>query len=264
MEDSFYYKKSFGQNFLKDGNIISNIIRSASIDKDTLVIEVGPGGGALTKEIVPLAGYSILYELDSRLENNLRGLLKNFNNYELKICDFLKTDLSSDISDKKFSKLYLVSNVPYYITTPIITKFIDSEILPSKIIIMVQKEVASRFSAPINSKDYGSLTVFLNYYYDIKKLFDVSRNSFIPKPNVDSAVIEMDLKANRKNVRDIELFKRLVKDSFKYKRKTIRNNLKRYDLNIIERVLNKYNFDLNVRAEALSLDVFIDISNELE
>ena len=143
-------------------------------------------------------------------------------------------------------------------------KFIEEDCLPDKIVIMVQKEVANRFSAKVASRDYGSLTVFLNYYYDIHKLFDVSKNCFNPKPNVDSAVVEMRVKDNRLKVKDMTLFKRVVRDSFRYKRKTIRNNLKDYDLSIINDVLNKYGYDLNVRAESLKLDIFVDIANALE
>ena len=128
---------------------------------------------------------------------------------------------------------------------------------------MIQTEVAERLSADVGSRDYGSLTVFLNYYYDIDILFDVSRNCFIPKPNVDSSVIMMKKKENILDVIDMSLFKRLVRDSFMYKRKNIRNNLKKYDLLIVEKVLNKYGFDLSVRAENLSLEIFVEIANEL-
>ena len=145
----------------------------------------------------------------------------------------------------------------------IILKFIDSDVLPDKMIVMVQKEVAARLSASVGSRDYGSLTVFLNYYYNIKKLFDVSRNCFMPKPNVDSAVVCFELKKEREQVLDIALFKRLVKDSFSFKRKTLRNNLKNYDLKIIENVLMMYGFDLGVRAEALSLKIFVEMANAL-
>ena len=157
----------------------------------------------------------------------------------------------------------MVANLPYYITTPIVTKLIDEEILPDKIVIMIQKEVASRFAASINSKDYGALTVFLNYYYKIHKLFDVSRNCFFPKPNVDSTVVCMELKNDRLFVKDMEFFKRLVKDCFKYKRKNLRNNLIGYDLDKVCKVLGKYGLNLNDRAEALSLEIFVEIANEL-
>ena len=257
------FKKSLGQNFLKDSNIINRIITSAEIDKDTLVIEIGPGEGAISKGIVPLSGQSILYEIDNCLEEKLLVLLKEYQNKKIIMGDFLKSDVKNDILKYNYEKLYVVANLPYYITTPIIMKFIDENILPDKFVVMVQKEVAHRLSAKVGSKDYGSLTVFLNYYYDIDILFNVSRNCFIPKPNVDSAVIAMRKKEKRLNVKDIEVFKRVVKDSFVYKRKTIKNNLKAYDLVIIEEVLNKYGFDLSVRAESLSLEVYVDISNSL-
>lgn len=261
--DDFQFKKSLGQNFLTDRNIIHNIVDKANIDKNTLVIEIGPGGGALTKEIVPLCKKAILYEADSRLENNLRDLLKEYDNYSLIIGDFLKVNLRKDLNNVSYDKLYVVANLPYYITTPIIMKFIEENVLPLKIVVMVQKEVALRLAAKVGSKDYGSLTVLLNYYYDINKLFDVSRNCFVPKPNVDSAVIALDLKEDRLELKNIDLFKKLVRDSFTLKRKTLKNNLKGYDLKKIENVLINYGFDLSVRAEQLSLEIFVEIANSL-
>ena len=258
------FKKSLGQNFLTDNNVINRIIEGANVDKDTLVIEIGPGAGAISKGLVPLSGHSILYEIDNSLENRLNDLLKDYSNKEIIIGDFLKADVKTDINKYNYKKLYVVANLPYYITTPIITKFIDLDILPDKFVVMIQKEVAHRLSAKVGSKDYGSLTVFLNYYYDIDILFNVSRNCFIPKPNVDSAVISMKKKDTRLEVKDMELFKRVVRDSFSHKRKTIRNNLKMYNLLLVEQVLNKYGFDLSIRAENLGLEVFIDIANSLK
>ena len=261
--ENFKFKKSLGQNFLQDENVIHKIVDSANLDKDTLLIEIGPGGGAITRYTVPLCGYALLYEADSRLEENLNKLLKENNNYSILIGDFLKSDLKGDIKKYKFSKIYVVANLPYYITTPIIMKFIESDVFPDKMIVMVQKEVASRLSARVGSRDYGSLTVFLDYYYDIRKLFDVSRNCFFPKPNVDSVIVQFSLKQEREKVLDIELFKQLVRDSFSHKRKNIRNNLKSYDLKVIEDVLLKYGFDFGVRAESLSLEVFVEMANFL-
>lgn len=261
--EKFKFKKSLGQNFLNDSNVIHKIVESAEIDKNTLVIEIGPGGGAITRLLVPMAGECILYEADGRLEDNLNELLKENDNYVIKIGDFLKADVNGDISGKEYEKLYVVANLPYYITTPIIMKFVEEGVLPDKFVIMVQKEVAYRLSAKTGSRDYGSLTVFLNYYYDIRKLFDVSRNCFTPRPNVDSAIVEMKLKEDRLAVVDLELFNRLVRDSFSYKRKTIRNNLRDYDLAVVENVLGKYGFDLSVRAENLGLEIFVEMANEL-
>ena len=261
--DSFQFKKSLGQNFLNDKNIIHKIVESAEIDKDTLVIEVGPGSGALTELIVPLAKHTLLYEADGRLECHLKELLTDCCNYDIFIGDFLKRDLREDLKKYSNLKLYVVANLPYYITTPIIMKFVENSIMPDKFVIMVQKEVAYRLSAKVGTKDYGSLTVFLNYYYEIRRLFDVSRNCFTPKPNVDSAIVEMKVKDNRLEVLNIDFFKKLVKDSFSYKRKTIRNNLKDYNLSIIENVLKQYGFDLSVRAENLELEIFVEMANRL-
>lgn len=263
MMKDFQFKKSLGQNFLNDKNVINKIVESADIDEETLVIEVGPGGGAITELMVPRANRAILYEADSRLEEHLNDLLAGNDNYEIVIGDFLKADLVRDLARYSGLKIYVVANLPYYITTPIIMKFVEEYVLPQKFVIMVQKEVAYRLSAKVGSRDYGSLTVFLNYYYDIRKLFDVSRNCFTPKPNVDSAIVEMKLKDNRLDVLDMNIFNKLVRDSFSFKRKTIRNNLKGYDLNIIEKVLNRYGFDLSVRAENLKLEVFVEMANEL-
>ena len=259
----FQFKKSLGQNFLNDKNVIHKIVESAEIDKDTLVIEVGPGSGALTELMVPKAGRALLYEADGRLEEHLKELLKNYDNYKIRIGDFLEADLKKDLVNYDYKKMYVVANLPYYITTPIIMKFVEECVMPQKFVIMVQKEVAYRLAASVGSKDYGSLTVFLNYYYDIKKLFDVSRNCFTPKPNVDSAIVEMKLKDNRLEVLDMNLFNKLVRDSFLYKRKTIRNNLKGYNLEVIENVLKSYGFDLSVRAESLKLEVFVELANGL-
>ena len=166
---------------------------------------------------------------------------------------------------KKYSykKLYVVANLPYYITTPIILKLIEDKIMPDKIVVMVQKEVGDRFKAKPGTKDYSSLSVYLNYYFSITKLMDISRNVFMPRPNVDSIVVEFKKINNNIELKDKDVFFKLVRDSFVQKRKTLRNNLKNYDLNKIEEVLKKHNFDLSVRAEQLSIKIFAEISNNL-
>ena len=165
--DKFEYKKAFGQNFIKDNNIIYKIVKAADIDKDTLVIEIGPGAGSLSKSIVPLSGNAILYEIDTRLEDTLYSLLGQYDNYKIIFNDFLKQDVKKDIEGYKYKKLYVVANLPYYITTPIITKLMK-EIYPDKIVIMIQDEVANRLSAKEGSKDYGMISVLLSSKYDIK------------------------------------------------------------------------------------------------
>ena len=158
----------------------------------------------------------------------------------------------------------MVSNLPYYITTPIILKFINENIDVSKLVVMVQKEVAERFNAKPGSHEYNSLTVFLNYYYDIKKLINVPRTVFVPVPNVDSMVIELSKKENRMYVKNEELFFKLVRDSFKFKRKTLKNNLIGYDLDKIEKILKENGLSLQVRAETLSLEMFVKIANGID
>ena len=261
MEHNF--KKKFGQNFIKDFTIIEKIINYSNIEEDSLIIEIGPGAGALTNELCKKAKRVLAYEIDKELISSLTDLQKDNSNLDIIWGDFLDRNVKKDIEKYEYKHLYVISNLPYYITTPIINKFIDEKIDVYKMVIMVQKEVATRFLAKPNSRDYSSLTVFLNYHFDIKKLFDVSRNVFIPKPNVDSSIVELKSKKDKLEVKDIDLFYKLVRDSFKFKRKNLRNNLKGYDLEKIEGVLKKYNIDLTTRAEDLSLDIFVDISNNL-
>lgn len=259
----FNLKKMFGQNFIIDENIISNIIEKSNIDKDTLVIEIGPGAGSLTYALSRYAKNVLCYEIDTTLKELLYENLEGANNVEIIFKDFLKANVLDDIKKYEYKKLYVVANLPYYITTPIIMKFIEDGVPVDKLVVMVQKEVGDRFKAKPNTKEYNSLSIYLNYYFDVKKLLDVSKNVFIPKPNVDSIVVEFSKKQNNFNLKDKNVFFKLVKDSFTQKRKTLRNNLKGYDLDKIEKVLIKYNFDLSVRAEQLPIEVFVDIVNNL-
>ena len=259
---NFDFKKSLGQNFLHDENIIDKIVNSANIDKDTLLIEIGPGAGALSKKTIPLSGYAILYEIDTRLKDVLNNELGLYNNYEIIFNDVLNQNISEDIKKFNYKKIYVVANLPYYITTPIITKVIE-EIEPDKIVIMIQDEVADRLSAIPGNRDYGMISVYLSSRYDVKKLFKVSRNCFKPAPNVDSAVISLD-KHDKFNIHDKMLFDKFIKAAFKYKRKNLRNNLKSYDLSKIEEILNKYNYSLNDRAEMIPVNVYVDIVNNLK
>ena len=259
----FNFKKSLGQNFLIDKNILENIVKVSNIDQNSLVIEVGPGSGNLTKFIALKATHVLCYEIDTRLEEILSENLYEFNNIDIIFDDFLKRDIKKDIENYNYDNLYLVANLPYYITTPIIEKVINSNLNFKQITIMIQKEVGDRFNAKPKTKEYNSLTVYLNYYFDIKKEFIVSRNAFIPKPNVDSIVISLKTKTNKPYIKDINLFNKLLKDSFKFKRKTIKNNLKNYNLDIIESILSKHNYNLSSRAEELPLEVFIELSNNL-
>lgn len=260
---NFNLKKMFGQNFIIDENVINNIITKSEIDKNTLVIEIGPGAGSLTYKLSKYAKNVLCYEIDTTLKDLLSDNLNGLDNVEIIYKDFLKADVFNDIKKYDYKKLYVVANLPYYITTPIIIKFIEESIPVEKIVVMVQKEVGDRFKATPNTKEYNSLSVYLNYYFDVKKILDVSKNVFIPKPNVDSIVVEFSKKKNMYELKNKEMFFKLVKDSFTQKRKTIKNNLKNYDLEKVEEILKKYNFDLSVRAEQLSIEIFVDIANNI-
>lgn len=259
----FSFKKSLGQNFLQDSNIIKRIVNTVDWKDQTLVIEVGPGSGALTKELVKLPVQVLAYEIDSRLEWALDQALKDYSNITLIYDDFLKRNVKKDLKEFSYQHLVFVSNLPYYITTPIITKLIEDDLEVEEILIMVQKEVGERFLAKPKTKEYNSLSVFLQYHYEIKKEFIVSRNAFLPKPNVDSLIIKMIRKDSPLFVENKDQFYRLVRDSFRFKRKTLKNNLKDYPLSQMEQVLQAYHYSLSSRAEELPLEVFVAMSNAL-
>ena len=257
------FKKKFGQNFLKRKVVVERIADVCSLTKDDLVIEVGPGGAILTQELAKRAGHVLAYEIDEDLKVELTNKLSEFSNVDILFQDFLNSSLEYDISRFSYSNLYFISNVPYYITTPIIMKIVNSNLNFKKICMMVQKEVGNRFCASPGSREYGSISVFLSYFYDVKKEFLVSRKEFVPEPNVDSVVISFTKKDVVLNLKDRDLFFKVVRDSFQFKRKNLRNNLKKYDLNIIRSVLQNYDYDLTVRAEQLSVEIFVAIANAL-
>ena len=178
------FKKKFGQNFLKRKVVVERIADVCSLTKDDLVIEVGPGGAILTQELAKRAGHVLAYEIDEDLKVELTNKLSEFSNVDILFQDFLNSSLEYDISRFSYSNLYFISNVPYYITTPIIMKIVNSNLNFKKICMMVQKEVGNRFCASPGSREYGSISVFLSYFYDVKKEFLVSRKEFVPEPNV--------------------------------------------------------------------------------
>lgn len=258
------FKKKYGQNFLKDNSVVNRIVNTCDVDENSLVIEVGPGGAIMTKELAKRAGNVLAYEIDTDLKDELNKRLSNFGNVNILFQDFLDSDIKKDLENYKYSKLFFISNVPYYITTPIILKLIFSGLYFDKVVMMVQKEVGDRFSTLPGCKEYGSITVLLNYFYDVKKEFFVSRKEFVPEPNVDSVIVSFVEKKEKLLLNDFDFFQTLLHDCFQFKRKNIRNNLKKYDLSVVEKILNKYGFDLNVRAEMLDVCVFVDLANELK
>ena len=250
-------KKSLGQNFLIDNNVINKIVDEVSAYKDDLIIEIGPGRGALTSKLKSKGCSIIAYELDK----DLNGILSKFEDDKLHIIyeDFLKSNIKEDIKNIDYNNLFLVGNLPYYITTPIIEHIIQERINFSKFTIMVQKEVADRFMADSGTKDYGYITLVLKYYFNVSKVCDVSRYAFNPVPKVESSVISFVPRFEKPDI-DVEKYFKFLKNAFRQKRKNLKNNLSGlYDLDLVLQVLNKYNLDLNVRAESLSEDILIEI-----
>ena len=196
-------KKSLGQNFLVDNNIIDKIINEITSDSNDLIVEIGPGRGALTKRLKEKGSFLIAYEVDKDLEN----ILSRLEDDRTKIIwqDFLECNIKENIKDIKYNKLFIVGNLPYYITTPIIEHIIDSNINFDELVIMVQKEVADRFLANPKTKDYGYISVLLQYYFDIKRVCNVSKYSFNPVPKVESTVLSFRVKKIRADV-DIEKY----------------------------------------------------------
>lgn len=257
----FKFNKNFGQNFISDEKLINRIVDNANINKDTLVIEVGPGMGALTKKIVPLCGYSVIYEIDERLEDILNDCLIGNDNYKLIINDFMNVDLKKEISNYNYKNIVFISNLPYYITSPILTKLINDNIIFDRIVVMTQKEFADKL---INVKHSGALDVLLKSFYDINKPFNISKGYFNPMPSVDSALLVMENNGKYKDIINIDLYKKLVKDSFNQKRKSIKNNFRGYNLDNIEKVLMEDNKDLNIRAENIDVGLFIKMANRID
>ena len=256
---SFDYKKSLGQNFLMDKNIIHKISDSIKPNEDDLIVEIGPGAGALTKELIQKNCDVICFEIDTRLKEILESIESD--RLQIVFNDFLKVNLKEYIDETKYKNIYFVGNLPYYITTAIINKIID-ESNPYEITVMVQKEVGDRFMSKPNSRDYGSLSVFLQYNFDVTKVVNVNKRCFEPVPKVDSVVVKLS-KNKKFEAQNEDKFYKLVKDSFTQKRKNLRNNLKSYNLEKIEEILKKYNKDLTARAESLSIEEFVDISNNI-
>ncbi len=257
------FKKKYGQNFLKRESVVERIADVCSLTKNDLVVEVGPGGAILTKALAKRAGNVLAYEIDTDLKEELALKLYEYSNVTILFQDFLESNIKDDLLNYTYQNLYFISNVPYYITTPIMMKIMESKLDFQKICMMVQKEVGDRFSAKPGSREYGSISVFLSYFYNTKKEFFVSRKEFVPEPNVDSVVISFTKKENLLPLKNQTFFFQLVRDSFQFKRKNLRNNLKKYDLNVVLSVLQLHHYDLTVRAEQLSVEIFVEIANAL-
>lgn len=259
--------KSLGQNFLIDDQIIDNTISSANIGKDDLVIEIGPGLGTLTNKLLQNAGKVICIELDKKMIEILKERFFLFDNIEIINEDVLKIDLNKIIEEKGYKNVKVVANLPYYITTPIIMKLLETKAKFDSITVMVQKEVADRLCAKTGTREAGAITYAVEYYADAKKLFLVPNTSFIPMPNVESEVIMLEIRQNKfENVKNEDMLFKIIKYAFMQRRKTLTNALSGMDIQKekLKVILDKLGIDERVRGEALSLEDFINIANLLQ
>ena len=269
----FTFKKSFGQNFLTDTNILQKIVDTAEIDDQVNVIEIGPGIGALTEFLAERAAEVMAFEIDHRLVPILADTLRDFDNVTVVNEDILKVDLVQHIQNFKNPDLPIkvVANLPYYITTPILMHLIESGIPFSEFVVMMQKEVADRISAQPNTKAYGSLSIAVQYYMTAKVAFIVPRTVFVPAPNVDSAILKMVRRPEPAvAVEDEKFFFKVSKASFTHRRKTLWNNLTGYFGKTEEvkekltKALDQAGLSPSVRGEALSLAEFASLADALK
>ena len=260
--------KKLGQNFLIDDNVIQGIVKSAQIDSTDLVIEIGPGLGTLTAQLLEKAGKVIAIELDQNMLKILNDRFQLYNNFILLNNDILQVDLKKLIKENisGFSKVKVVANLPYYITTPIIMKLLEEKLDIESITVMVQKEVADRITAIPGDKLSGAITYSVNYYAHAKKVIFVDKQCFIPSPEVDSEVIKLDIRSIPVvNVNDEELFFRIIKASFMQRRKTLINGLSNSGIitnkEKIKNIFEKKRIDLGIRGEKLTIEQFAKLSN---
>ncbi|BAQ25022.1 16S rRNA (adenine(1518)-N(6)/adenine(1519)-N(6))-dimethyltransferase RsmA [Streptococcus troglodytae] len=269
----FTFKKSFGQNFLTDTNILQKIVDTAEIDKTVNVIEIGPGIGALTEFLAENAAEVMAFEIDDRLVPILADTLGDFDNVKIVNEDILKSDLQTRI--KEFANpdlpIKVVANLPYYITTPILMHLIESKIPFAEFVVMMQKEVADRISAEPNTKAYGSLSIAVQYYMTAKVAFIVPRTVFVPAPNVDSAILKMTRREQPLvQVQNEDFFFRVSKAAFVHRRKTLWNNLishfgKSEEVKAkLEQALKIADISPSIRGEALSMPEFAKLADALQ
>ena len=258
-------KKKFGQNFLHDENILNKIASATDIN-DGNIIEIGPGLGFLTKKLAPKAKKMISYEIDIEMVEYLNENFKEYQNLKIVNKDFLKVDLQQEIA-KEFNneQVILIANLPYYITTAILTKILEETDKVDTMIVMMQKEVALRITGKPSTKDYNSLSVLIQYFTDAKLLFNVSPNCFYPAPEVESSVIEVKRKEKITNPAiNLEFFLKFNRNVFAQRRKTLMNNLQnsyKIEKQIFIDALNELQLPLTVRAENLTVDQIVNLAN---
>ncbi|QNF27718.1 16S rRNA (adenine(1518)-N(6)/adenine(1519)-N(6))-dimethyltransferase RsmA [Metabacillus elymi] len=269
----FSFKKSLGQNFLIEPNILSRIVDHAEVTDKTGVIEIGPGIGALTEQLARRAKKVVAFEIDQRLLPILNETLAPYPNVSIIHQDVLEADLKRAVKEhfSDCEEIMVVANLPYYVTTPIIMKLLEDQLPLKGIVVMLQKEVADRISAKPSTKEYGSLSIAVQYYTDAKTVMTVPKTVFVPQPNVDSAIIR--LLVRNEPIVELEnesFFFQIVRASFAQRRKTLLNNLVHFLPNgkelkpVIEETLSQVNIDGKRRGESLSIEEFAKLSDALD
>lgn len=265
---NFAIQKKFGQNFLIDEHVLNKIISAAELTKDDYVIEIGPGLGTMTQYLCEQAGKVTAIEIDKELIPILSETLSEYDNIEIINADVLKLDLLELIRKNTNNKCKVVANLPYYITTPIIMTLLESRLPIESITVMVQKEVAQRMKVQPGTKDYGALSLAVQYYCEPYIVANVPQNCFMPRPNVDSAVIRLTThKEPPVKVIDEKLMFKLIRASFNQRRKTLVNGIKNfnelsYTKEQVTEAIVRAGFDENIRGEALTLEQFARLSDE--
>ena len=264
--------KDLGQNFLINEEVVENIINSSEISKEDLIIEIGPGLGTLTKELLKKAGKVICIELDKKMIKILKERFISYSNLEIINDDVLKVDLKELINKYKghdnIKKVKIVANLPYYITTPIIMKLLEDKLDIESITVMIQKEVADRLIEIPGGKNTGAITYTIYYYCESEKIMEVSNNSFIPEPDVTSEVIKMKLRNKPAvEIENPKVMFMIIKSAFMQRRKTLLNALTNTQVFASKqeglKILKKLNLDENVRAENLSIQDYANIAKEI-
>ena len=261
---NFRFSKGLGQNFLIDQNVLDSIVESSGLDENCTAIEIGPGIGTLTQEIAKRCKKVLSIELDDKLIPVLGETLGNYENVKIVHADALQIDLNELIEAEGMKNIKLLANLPYYVTTPIITKIFEEKTIIDSITVMIQKEVGDRIAAKPGTKDYGSLSLLCQYYSVPVKVCDVPPGAFMPEPKVDSVVVKMELlKEPAVKVIDEKLFFSIVRFAFNMRRKTLWNALKPVGLGDekLKAALEKANIDPIRRGETLSIQEFGTLSN---
>lgn len=267
-KEGFSFKKSLGQNFLIDESVCPAMAKS-SCDSETGVLEIGPGIGVLTAELSKVAKRVVAIELDDRLRTILPKTLAEYNNIEIIFGDAMKLDLKTIIAEKfkDCSKVCICANLPYYITSPIVMMLLESKLPIESITVMVQKEAADRLCAKVGSRDAGAVTVAVDYYSEAEILFQVGRNSFMPPPNVDSAVIQLKIRKKPPiEVADEKKFFKFVKACFAQRRKTLVNTVSNtlgVNKDDLRKILAEENISETVRSEQLTIEQLAKISQKI-